>query len=504
MKRLNAETVKELSVPGYRLGDAPERILQFGEGNFLRAFVDYFVDVANEKENWNSKVIVVQPIAQGGLEPFFREQDNLYTLYLRGYEEGRTVDEKRIISAVSRYINPYTDHEAFLETARNPALRYVVSNTTEAGIVYDDRCRYEDAPCGSFPGKLTRLLHERWKCFGRDARDEGEAAQKGLVILSCELIDNNGQELKRCVDRHVADWQLEPDFVRWLEAHCLFCSTLVDRIVTGYPRGEAEALNRANGYEDKLLDTGECFGLWVIEGPDWLRAELPFERAGLPVKVVADHSPYKKQKVRILNGAHTSAVCAAYLSGQEIVRDSMADPEILAFVRRVMMDEVIPVVDLPKAELRQFAESVLDRFRNPFIDHAWLSIALNTTSKWRARVLPSLKDSVALTGELPGCLSFSLAAYLAFYRTARETDGGFVGSRKGAAYPLQDDDVVLAFFAAHGGEEIPVLVERVLSDTRFWGEDLTRIPGLTDRVTADLTAIERKGMKAAMGDAVKA
>ncbi len=492
METLNYAALERLGYTGYLLPKAPVRVLQFGEGNFLRAFIDYFIDIANERTGFNGKVTLVQPIPQGGLRQAFERQEGLYTLYLRGLEDGEAVNQKRVISACGRYINPYADYQALLREAQNPALRYVVSNTTEAGIVYDGSCRFADTPPVSFPPKLTRLLYERWRTF------MGEKG-KGLVILSCELIDDNGIILAGHVRRHAQEWQLESQFMDWLSEECLFCSTLVDRIVTGYPRGEAQALNAENGYIDDLLDTGETFALWVIEGPEWLAEELPFARAGLPVKVVADHAPYKKQKVRILNGAHTSMVPAAFLCGQNIVRDAMYDDDIAAFFRKAVWEEIMPVVPLPRAELEAFANSVEARFKNPFIDHALLSIALNTTSKWRARVLPSLEDCLAQNGTLPPCLAFSLAAMIAFYQTAHKTaDGRVCGTRDGAQYPLQEDAAVLDFYMAHGARPAAELAGCVLANTDFWGTDLTRLQGLAAFVAQQLAAIREKGMRAAL------
>jgi len=491
MNILNYKTLEEQGYTEYLLRNAPVRVLQFGEGNFLRAFADYFVDVANEKAGFNGKVTLVQPISNGGLEDYFNKQEGLYTLYLRGYENGEAVNIKRVISAIDGYINPYTNFQALLDSAKNPDLRYIVSNTTEAGIVYDGSCAYGDKPPVSFPAKLTRFLHERWKIFG-------STKEKGLVVLSCELIDNNGKELAACVQKHLRDWELEPEFMQWLNDECLFCSTLVDRIVTGYPRVEAEKLNKENGYIDNLLDTGEVFGLWVIEGPEWLESELPFSKAGLPVKVVKDHTPYKKQKVRILNGAHTSMVPAAYLCGQNIVRDCMYDEDISAFMKKAVWEEIIPVVPLPLNELEAFAAAVEERFKNPFIDHELLSIALNTTSKWRARVLPSLKEYTVQKGALPSCLAFSLAAYIAFYNCARTENGKMFGVRDGVEYEIQDDSFVIDFFTANSGKDAAELTKLTLSNIQMWGEDLTAIPCLEAQVAETLAAIRQNGMRASM------
>ena len=309
MKKLNYEILKELKYDGYLLREAPERVLQFGEGNFLRAFVDYFVDVLNEKTGFCSKIVMLQPTGGGKrVRKFLDEQEGLYTLLLRGNENGRKISEKRVISSVSRCMNPYEEYETYIECAKNPDLRFIISNTTEAGIRYDASNRFTDRPAASFPGKLTQFLYARYQIFGTEKG-------KGFVILPCELIDQNGEELKKCVLAYARQWELEADFVKWLEEENYFCSTLVDRIVTGYPASEAEEICSELGYEDNIIDTAESFGLWVIEGPEWLKKELPIEEAKLPVLITRDHRPYKQRKVRILNGAHTAMVLGAYLAG---------------------------------------------------------------------------------------------------------------------------------------------------------------------------------------------
>ena len=488
MEKLNYETLKKQGYPGYILKEAPERVLQFGEGNFLRAFVDYFIDIANEKSGFDGKAVLVQPIAHG-LAETINAQEGLYTLYLRGFENGQKVNDKRVVSSVSRCIDPYTDFADLLACAHNPALRYLASNTTEAGIAFDPACKFTDAPPASFPGKLTRFLYERYTAFGAEKG-------KGFVILSCELIDNNGRELEKCVQQYIDLWNLGTDFGRWVQEENLFCSTLVDRIVTGYPHAEAAALNEENGYEDSLLDTGEVFGFWAIEGPPWLEKELPFKRAGLPVTVTADHTPYKKRKVRILNGAHTSMVPAAYLAGQDIVRSCMQDEVIKGFMDKTVYEEILPTLTLPRAELESFAHAVGERFNNPFIDHALLSISLNSTSKWRARCLPSLKAYAQKTGVLPKNLTLSLAAYLAFYSCdirSRSAEGLVCRRPAGDEYTVKDDQPILEFFVAHRDSDAQTLARGVLSNKNFWGEDLTEIAGLEEAVAQALAGIREKG-----------
>ena len=490
MKQLSYQVLKESGYTGYLLEDAPERVLQFGEGNFLRAFVDYFIDVMNEKAGFNSKVVLVQPLGTShsgrDLAKTINDQEGLYTLYLRGFEKGEKVSSKRVISCVSRCLNSSRDYEALLACAENPDLRFITCNTTEAGIVYDPACRLEETPPASYPAKLTQFLYRRFQKFG------GETG-KGFIILACELIDDNGRELEKCVLRYAEQWDLSQDFIAWVKEENIFCSSLVDRIVTGYPRTEADSLNEANGYIDQLLDTGEVFGFWVIEGPERLKKELPFAEAGLPVLITDNHKPYKQRKVRILNGAHTSMVLGAYLAGQDIVRDCMEDSVIQGFMNKAIYDEIIPTLTLPKDELMEFAAAVTERFKNPFIDHALLSISLNSTAKWRARVLPSVLGYVEKNQALPKCLTASLAFYIAFYHGVRLEDRGLIGLRNGQEYVIQDDRSVLEFHYAHRNDSPAELARAVLSNASFWGQDLTQVPSFEKAVADCLEAIEQDG-----------
>lgn len=489
MKQLNYKVLEESGYDGYVLKEGKEKILQFGEGNFLRAFVDDFFDLANERVGYNGKVILVQPIAQG-LTELINQQEGLYTLYLRGSENGRKVDEKRVISCVSRCVNPYGEWDKVLEAARSEDLEIVVSNTTEAGIVHESESRFDQNPPVSFPAKLTRVLYERWK-----------AGQKGLIILSCELIDNNGRELLRCVNAYISDWKLEEDFRSWVNEENIFCSTLVDRIVPGRIRDpeEVRALAEKNGYDDPLTDVGEVFGIWVIEGPDGLEDRLPFKKAGVPVIVVPDVTPYKKRKVRILNGAHTGFVLGAYLAGFDIVRDCMHDDTICGFMNKMLYEEVIPTLPLDKKDLEEFARAVQDRFNNPFVNHELMSISLNSTSKWRARNMPSFLEYVEAKKELPPCLTASLAAYIAFYSSNVQelNDKGLVCRRvKGNEYTVSDDRDVLEFYWAHREDPEEKLVHAVLTNESMWGQDLTAVEGLEKAVTEGLKTIRRDGAAA--------
>lgn len=490
MKRLSYDVLEEQGYEGYLLKEGPERVLQFGEGNFLRAFADYFIDIANEKAGFQGKVCIVQPI-RNGLSDAVNEQEGLCTIYLRGYENGEKVSRKRIISSINRAINPYEDYQEFLKCAANPDLRYIISNTTEAGIAFDSTNKYEDTPPDNFPAKLTRFLHERYLIFG-------EEKGKGFVILSCELIDHNGDELKRCVKEYIKLWGLEEGFLSWLERENTFCSTMVDRIVTGYPASEISDLEKENGYEDRLIDTGEIFAIWVIEGPEWLREELPFEKAGLPVIVCEDCSPYKNRKVRILNGVQTGMVLASYLSGYNIARYCLDDPVIKGYMERMIYEEIIPALDLPEEEKLSFAKETFERLANPFIDHKLLAISLNTTSKWKARDLPSVKSYYEKFGKLPSNLVFSFAAYLAFYHCSRLENGHMVGLRGEEEYFVNDDREVLEFFMEHKDDTVPQLVQAVCSNEKMWGEDLTKLGDFALMAKVYLNRIYEMGMHAAM------
>ena len=498
METLNYAVLKQSGYDGFVLDQAPEKVLQFGEGNFLRAFVDYFFDCANEKAGWNGKCVLMQPIAPG-LSKLINTQEGLYTLYLRGRENGENVNRRRVISAVSRCLNPYEqdDYAQWMKLAQSDDLEYIVSNTTEAGIVYEPESTYDQTPPHSFPAKLTKFLHQRFL-----------AGKKGLVILSCELIDKNGRELRKCVEQHIRDWKLGDTFAAWVERENLFCSTLVDRIVPGRIRSQEEVarLERENGYHDELLDVGEVFGVWVIEGPAWLEEKLPFKKAGLNVLVVPDVMPYKQRKVRLLNGAHTGFVLGAYLSGESIVRDCMNHPVISGFMNRMLHSEIIPTVPLPREELDSFAAAIQDRFNNPFVDHMLLDISLNSTSKWRARNLPSLKGYVKKTGKLPPCLTASLAAYIAFYSddVVRREEHALICRRPaGNEYPVRDDAWVLDFYWNHRADAVQDLVTAVLQNTQMWGEDLTKIPGLAAQTEQNLTAIRKNGVLAVFEAAQK-
>lgn len=484
MERLNAKMVAAIK--------RPVRVLQFGEGNFLRAFVDYMVDIANEKTDFNGSVVLVKPIAFGSLEAF-HDQDCLYTVLLRGLVDGNPVEMSRQITSVCDAVDAYSEYETYAAYAKEASLRFIVSNTTEAGIVLDDNDKLELCPPATYPGKLCKFLFERAKAF--DYADD-----KGLIILPVELIDDNGIQLKRCVKALAKLWQLGERFEAWLDEACVFTSTLVDRIVTGYPRGEEEEIWQKLGYEDHLVVTGEPFGLWVIESEKDISHEWPLPQCGLPVIFTDNQKPYKQRKVRILNGAHTSFVPAAFQCGHDYVLDAMNDPLILSFMQHTLYDEVIPTLDLPKEDLLNFAEAVTSRFKNPYIKHALLAICLNSVSKWRARCMPSLLTYVQRKGELPKRLTFSLASLMALYHGGMLKDGKMECQRDGQPYVLQDDAPVLAFFAENSGKPAMEIAKLFLSNETFFGQDLTAIPGLTEAVGQALEDILTRGMRTVMSE----
>ena len=468
----------------------PVRVLQFGEGNFLRAFVDYMIDIANEKTDFNGSVVLVKPISIGTLFPAFKEQDQRYTVMLRGLVDGKPVESTRIVTSIADTVDSYREYDKYAAYAKLDTLRFIVSNTTEAGIVLDPSDKMELCPPQTYPGKLAKFLYERAVHFDY-------AADKGLIILPVELIDDNGIELHRCVRELAKLWNLGERFEQWLEEACVFTSTLVDRIVTGYPRGEDQAIFEKIGYEDHILVTAEPFGLWVIESSKDISKELPLPDCGLPVIFTDNQKPYKQRKVRILNGAHTSFVPMAFQCGYDIVLDSMNDPVIRNFMQKTLYDEVIPTLSLPKDDLMSFAEAVTGRFGNPFIRHMLLSICLNCVSKWRARCLPSLLGYVEANGKLPEHLAFSIASMMSLYRGGKiGEDGKLHCVRDGQPYELQDDAAVLQFFAETSAQSAAEQVHAFLTNEAFFGQDLTKIPGLEAFVAEALQEILDHGMKA--------
>ena len=458
----------------------PEKIIQFGEGNFLRAFVDWIIDILNEKTDFNSGVTIVRPIDTH--QPSINEQDGLYTTIIRGInEQGETIATPRIIYSVNQEILIYKQYQQFLKSAENPDLEFIFSNTTEAGISSNNNDKLTDTPPSSFPAKLTVFLHHRFQFF------KGEK-NRGLIIIPCELIDYNGDKLKELILKYAKLWQLNDDFITWINEHNTFCSTLVDRIVTGYPKGEALQIANDLGYQDRFLDTGEYFHLFVIQGPNWLKQKLKLDQVDLNILVVEDIKPYKERKVGILNGAHTAMVPVAYLSGLRTVGESMNDPQIATFIKNLLNQEVIPTLSLDKQELEKFADEVLKRFKNPFIKHELMSISLNSLTKFKTRLLPQLLTYSQKFKKPPTYISFSLAALIAFYQ----------GEYQDQAIELTDDAHLLDKFKQWQPlykNDCKTLVTNILGLSEHWDRNLNEIVGLTELVTEYLEKILSSDIK---------
>ncbi|MFT2009605.1 tagaturonate reductase [Pontibacter sp. 13R65] len=475
MKPLNRESANQ---PQQR----PVKVLQFGEGNFLRGFVDWMIDILNEKTDFNGAVEIVQPLGQG-IVHLLNKQDGLYHLLLEGIQAGEPTQETRLITCVANSLNPYDDYQAYLQRAENPDLQFVISNTTEAGIAFEAADKDMDSLPSSFPGKLTALLYHRFKHFSG-------AADKGLYLIPCELIEKNGENLKTTVLQFASHWNLPEAFVAWINESNIFCNTLVDRIVPGFPRDTIKEIQEELGFEDNLVVKAEPFHLWVIEAPAAVEAAFPTEKAGLQVKFVSDLTPYRTRKVRILNGAHTVLVPVAYLQGLRTVRESVEDATAGKFIREAIFEEIVPTLDLPAEELEQFANDVIERFQNPFIRHELLSIALNSVSKYKVRVLPSVLEFHKRTGKLPQRLLHSLGALILFYK----------GEWNGEQVPLNDTPEVLNFFkSAWEKGTADETVNAVLANTSFWGTDLTQVAGLAAAVAAEVKQLQQTAQTEKLG-----
>ncbi len=434
-----------------------ETIIQFGSGNFLRGFADHFIHILNEKGLYDGKIVIIQP-TKGGKTSILNEQNGKYNLFLRGIVNGKEYCEHTEIHSVSRGVDPYTDFAEYMKLAENPYIRFVISNTTEAGIEFNEECKFDDKPAISFPGKLTQLLYRRFK-----------TGFKGFVVLPCELIDNNGDVLKKCVLQYAKHWKLSEDFIRWIGKENTFCNTLVDRIVTGYPKDEAEELGKIIGYDDKLMDTAEPFHLWVIEGN--FENELPFKKAGINVIWTDDVSTYKKMKVRILNGSHTALVFPSLLCGTETVKDSIDDKNLNEYLNTCLFGYILPTLGETEENIA-FAKSVIERFSNPYIKHLWKSIALNSVSKFSVRVLPTILDYAETNGILPKPLIFSFACLIEYYKTKEP----------------QDNEKAVCFIKENN-------ITDILSNTELWGVNLIQ---MTELVTESIERIHADGIREAL------
>ena len=444
----------------------PVKILQFGNGNFLRGFTDWMVEKANEANVFNGDIHIVQVHSKSANNPM-KEQDCLFYVIEQGLKKGELVQETMLVKCVDGITNVFEEYEEYLKLGENPDLRFVVSNTTEAGIVFDQTDHSADSISKTFPGKLTALLYHRFKTFNGDA-------SKGLIFLPCELIEGNGEALKECIQKYISFWKLPAEFSEWIDWKNIFCNTLVDRIVPGFPKESIDEIQEKLGFKDNMAVMVEPYHFWAIEGVDSVKEEFPLDKAGLNVKFVNNLTPFRTQKVRILNGGHTSMVPYAYLKGLRTVREAVENPEIGAFLKKAIYEEIIPTLDKPQDELGQFANDVLERFANPFIVHELKSIALNSISKFKVRVLPSLLAYYELKKVWPEKLTLSFAALLVFYK----------GNYKGIETPVNDSPILMAEFnSAWNLGSTTETVEKLLSERSYWGEDLRNYEGLVEAVS---------------------
>lgn len=451
----------------------PTKCIQFGEGNFLRAFIDWQIQQMNKKDLFQGGVTIVQPLAKGMIG-MLAEQDYLYTTLLEGRVNGKDVQDHEIIASVNGALNPYEDYDAFLKLAEDDAVRFIFSNTTEAGIAYHEGDKLTDRPPVSYPAKITALLYHRF-----------QAGKKGVYIIPCELIENNGKQLEKIVNRYAEEWALGDAFMNWLHTENTFCSSLVDRIVPGYPRDRAEELCKEWGYQDNMIVKAEPFLIWVIEGPKELEEELPLKKAGLNVVVTEKLKPYRDRKVYLLNGPHTTMACLARLAGVQTVGELMEDPDFYPFIDKEMYEEIVPSLDLPKDELTSYAAGIQERFRNPYMEHQLNSIALNSVSKYRARLLPTLLKHIDRFGKIPERIALALSGLLVIYSQKNSTSAKVI-----------DMPEVLQTFAE--AAESPKYAEMILSDETLWGTDLTTIKGLQEQVERGIKMIEEVGVRQAV------
>ncbi|WP_076537080.1 tagaturonate reductase [Shewanella sp. UCD-KL21] len=477
----------QLNRKNFNKNQYPTKVMQFGEGNFLRAFIDWQIDILNETTDLQAGVSVIRPIDYDTL-PLLNTQDGLYTTIIRGLNEnGETVSDKRIISCINEEIPVYKDFSRYLALAENPDIKLIFSNTTEAGIDYNAQDKLDDAPASTFPAKLTQWLYRRYQHFNG-------ADSAGLVMIPCELIDYNGEKLKQIVHQYAQLWQLPAEFVTWLNHANHFCSTLVDRIVTGFPRSEHESLQQEVGYLDNFMVTAEHFHLFVIQGPKHLADLLCLHGSTLNIKIVDDISPYKQRKVAILNGAHTAVVPLAYMANIDSVGETLAQPLFEQYLNQLIYREIIPTLSLPEDELNSFARDVMNRFRNPYIYHELLSISLNSMTKYTTRIVPQLNLYLKNSQSVPPMMALAFAGQMWFYR----------GLRDGEVIALSDNKQWLSLFndlwsqVAAGDITVGYLVTEVLGASWHWGQDLNQLDGFTAQVTNNLESLMANGVVATM------
>ena len=460
--------------------ELPIKIIQFGGGNFMRAFTDYVIDKLNKDANFNAGIANIKVTPSGSSFHTFEDQNNLYTLFLRGIKKGEIIDNHQVISSIQKSINPYEDYQAFLKLAKEDELQFVFSNTTESGIVFDEKENsLENAPHENFPAKLTAFLYERYLYYN------GSPA-KGLTIIPCELIENNATTLKKHILDYAKLWNLEDDFITWIITSNNFHNTLVDRIVPGFPKDDLSTYTDQLDYEDELIVVSESFLFWAIEGDEKLEEKIPFKEANEQILIVKDIQPYRTSKVCILNGAHTAMVPFSIMLGIDTVKNAIDNTVSGAFIKNILYNEIIPILDLPKEQLVTYTEDVFDRFRNPFIKHYLSSIALNSISKFKVRVLPSLIDYVEKFNQLPKGITFSLACLIRFYK----------GEWNNEKLPLNDDKTILDTFKTIWAQtDYQQISELALNNVEFWDQDLTKIDQLSSEIGNILQLIDEYGIE---------
>ncbi len=478
--------MKDLNRSNHKAVERPVKILQFGEGNFLRAFIDWILQNLNDAGVINADVAVVQPMPMGRVAEL-EKQDGLYTLCLEGIDKGEKVQSKQIIDVLKDFINPFEQYDKFLDYAKSADLEIVISNTTEAGIALDETDTDFTKCPKSFPGKLLAFLKARYDHFDGDA-------SKGLAIIPCELIDHNGDELKRVMLELAKIKGMDEKFIDWISNACHYTSTLVDRIVPGYPRDNAAQICEETGFADNNIVKGEIFHLWVLQKEPFIQEKLPADKSGLNVIFADDITPYKQRKVKILNGTHTGIVPVAYLSGIDTVRESVEDEDVGRFAAELINDEIKPTIELPKDEMDAFANSVVERFKNPFIRHELMSIALNSTTKFRTRLLPTYNDYRRKFGKSPKHILFSLASLAVFYR----------GKRGDEDIKLADDPKFLEFWKEVWAlTDFDAMAKKILGASDVWEQNLDEDDNaaLVSGYLRDIVNNgERAALKAFLGD----
>ncbi len=494
--KLSAYTLKNISsekvtVPEEEILELPEKVLQFGTGMLLRGLPDYFIDKANRAGIFNGRIVIVKTTSRGDAT-VFDKQDGLYTLCVRGVENGEKAEENIINSSISRVLMADKEWEQILECAHNQSLQVIISNTTEVGIklVNDDIRRH---PPESYPGKLLAFLHQRFVAFNGSKRS-------GFVIVPTELIPDNGKKLESIVLELAHLNGLDDDFIEWVEGCNYFCNSLVDRIVTGMPGEEIKKeIERELGYTDELITMCEVYRLWAIEGDEHIKKILSFAEADDGMVIEPDIDLYRELKLRVLNGTHTLSCGIAFLAGIDTVKEAMHDEIMESYIENLMKNEIGPSIPYKTDEetVRVFIAKVLNRFRNPHINHQWKNITLNYSYKIRMRCLPLLFNYYEKNDKVPELFALGFAAWLYFMKAVKKNDKEYFGEFNGEKY-LIEDDMADKFYDLWQNTEPDKLVKSVFKNIAFWGKDLTLLPGFQQSVTDKLNSIIENGMRATL------